>query len=105
MTLVQRAFADPTGAGDNQIVAAQGAGKKIRVLAARVSNNAGTANNVRWRSATNSKSGLRALAGNAETVWPYNQEGWLETNANEALNLNLSAATAVGVEVVFKVVG
>src|SRR5438477_10858211 len=87
-TVVQRAFADPAGIGDNQLVAAQGTGKKIRVFAASVMNNVSTAQNARFRSATNSIGPLIAFGAIAdgEYILPFNPHGWFETNANEALN-------------------
>lgn len=108
---IQRGFADPAGAGDNQLVAAPAAGFKVRLLAAMWLNNAVTAQNVRFRSGTNSKSAIynnpAPLAGqnvNQPMSLPFNQAGWLDCNAAEALNLNLSAATAVGITFVYVVI-
>src|SRR5215467_7752716 len=99
---VLRAFADPAGSGDNQVVAAV-AGKIIRVLAATLMNNVATAQNARFRSATNSISALIGLGAVANGIFYYEYcvHGWFQTNVGEALNINLSAATAVGVDVVY----
>lgn len=100
---VVRAFADPVTLGSNAIVAAQGAGKTIRVLAVTVV--AAAANSIRFLSAATSISALFALAANGGLVLARNRDGWIETAANEALNLNLSAGTAVGVQLTYVVRG
>lgn len=96
---IQRAFADPASIGDNAIVAAQGAGVKIRVLGYTLASAGAT--NARFRSATNSISSLKTLAANTQVSAPFTEHGWFQTNPNEALNLNLSAAIAVGVDVIW----
>ena len=106
---MKTAFADPAGAGDNLLVAAPGAGLKIVVYGYFLLNNAATAQNVRFRSAANSKGPLMVFpAAGAVPNTPIfqNPTGFplFECNANEALNLNLSAATAVGVMVQYAVV-
>lgn len=93
---VNRAFADPAALGDNLLIAAQGVGIKIRVLAYII--HGGGAVSARFRSAANSISGLMVLASGTQVGAPFTAHGWFETNANEALNLNLSAAVAAGIE-------
>ena len=101
---IQSAFANVSTLGDNTIVAAQ-TGKKIRVLSYALSNQAGTANNVKFRSAANDKTSLKVLQANATISYPGTVDGWaFETNRGESLVLNLSAATAVGCDVVFQLV-
>lgn len=102
MVVVQRAFADPAGIGDNLIVAAV-AGKSIRVLAAMMMNNVATAQSARFRSSANSISPLNAFGAVSNGIMQYlfNPQGWFQTNPGEALNLNLTAATAVGVMVTY----
>lgn len=80
--------------GDNSIVALVSL-KKIRVLALKIT--AAGAVNAKWRSNTTDKTGLSylAAAGDGE-VLPFNPVGWFETAAGEALQVNLSAAVAVG---------
>lgn len=79
--------------GANEIVAAVSS-KKIRVLAVRLSA-AGTVN-TKWQSASTDKTGLNYFVANSYATLGYNPLGWLETASGEALNLNLSAAVAVG---------
>jgi hypothetical protein len=83
-----------SSSGDNSIVALVSA-KKIRVLAYKLVANGAV--NAKWRSNTTDKTGLSymAAAGDGE-VLPYNPLGWFETAVGEALQLNLSAALAVG---------
>lgn len=97
---VSRSFLDTSSSGDQQVVAAQGSGVRVRVLAVYVHCGA-TATSVRFRSATTSISSLKALAANGGFVLPLNEHGWFQTATNEALNINLSAANAIGVEVVW----
>jgi len=72
-------------------------GKKIRVLAAKIVANGGV--NVKWQShfTPTDLTGLSyyAAAGDGE-VLPFNPVGWFQTNASEALDINLSGAIAVG---------
>lgn len=91
-------------AASGQVVAAQGAGNKIRVLAFIVSALATT--NVKFQSAATDISLTMYLAATAGVVASgySGAQGWFETAANEALNLNMSAATSVGVQVIYAVV-
>ena len=81
--------------GNNTIVAAV-SGKKIRVLQAELVAN-GTVN-VKWQSGASGtdKTGLAYMVVNSGYVLPYSPIGWFETAASTLLNLNLSAAIAVG---------
>lgn len=87
-----------SSSGDNAIVAAV-VGKKIRVLSYVLMANAAV--NAKWRSATTDKSGLLYFAANGGAVAPHTPIGHLETAVNEALNLNLSGAVAVGGHVTY----
>ena len=101
---VQRAFSNPAGAGDNTIVAALTApNRKIKVLAGVIVNNAATAQTVFFKSGANTIGPNILLPASVFgfVPLPYNEAGWLTTNAGEALILNLSAATAVGITVVW----
>lgn len=86
---------DAATSGDNTLLAAQGAGNKIRVhqlvLVA-----AGTVN-VRFESGAGGTalSGQMNLVANTGFVLPYSPIGWFETAANTLLNLELSAAISV----------
>jgi len=88
-----------SSSGDNAIVSAV-ASKKIRVLAVQMISN-GTVN-AKWQSATaGDKTGLAYLVANAGYVLPFCPVGWFETASNEDLQLNLSAAIAVGGSIVY----
>lgn len=79
--------------GDNIIVTAV-AGKKIRVLSyAFVCN--GTVN-VKWQSASTDISGLMYFIANTGISAGYNPKGHFQTNVNENLEINSSAAVALG---------
>lgn len=94
----KQAFANPSAIGNTVLVAAV-TGKKIRVLAfAFVST---LANSVKFQSATTDKSATFPVAANGGLSAPWNPAGWFETNAGEALNVNLSVATATGVQATF----
>lgn len=82
--------------GATTIVAAVG-GKKIRVVSMQLTVNAAV--NVKWQShvTPTDLSGLAYFAANGGYVLPYNPEGWfLDTTIGEALDINLSAAVAIG---------
>jgi hypothetical protein len=97
---VQRAAIAATSSGANQVVAAQGAGKKIGVI--RVMLISKTALDVKFQSATNDITGTLGLAagGGWRDALARNADdsgdSLFETNANEALNINLSGAGTVG---------
>lgn len=89
-----------SGSGNNTIVAAV-TSKKIRVLAYNFMSE-GTVN-AKFQSAAGGTdlTGLSYLIANTGKVAPFNPVGWFETVAGELLNLNLSAAVAVGGELVY----
>ncbi len=95
---VLTALLDTSSLGSNEVIAAPTGGGAIRVLGLFVVNGA-TANNIRFLSAANNKTSLIALAINGGVVLPFSEHGWFQCNANEALNISLSGATAVGVTV------
>jgi len=90
----------PVALSETGAVVAAVTGKKIRVLAYRLSSNGAV--NVKWQSASTDKTGLLYMdaAGKGE-VAPFCPVGLFETAASEALNLNLSASIAVGGYVVY----
>lgn len=96
---VNRAFVNASATGNTSLVAAQGVGVRIRVLGIIAVST--LANNVKFQSATTDISALFPLAANAGFVLPETAHGWFQTAANEALNVNLSAATATGVQVIW----
>lgn len=75
-------------------------GKKIRVLGLCFTVNGAV--NVKWQSNSTDKTGLfYGDAAGKGKVLPFNPLGWFETAAGEVLNINLSAAVAVGGELVY----
>ena len=85
--------------GANAIVAAV-SGKKIRVLGLLLSSSGIV--NAKWQSAASDKTGLTYMIASTSYVLPVSHVGWFETNVGEALNLNLSAAIAVGGVLVYQ---
>ena len=81
--------------GNNTLIAAV-TSKKIRVLA--VAFMADGAVNAKFQSGAGDTdlSGLFYMVANTGAALPYNPAGWFETASNTLLNLNLSAAIAVG---------
>lgn len=94
---VVRVHVDPATSGSNQIVAAPGAGIMIRVLS--VCALATAANTITFMSASTDISCDLPIAANGGFVWPDNEKGWFQTAANEALNVDLSASTHVGIQI------
>lgn len=90
---------NPALGAANEIVAAVAA-TKYRVLAVFM-HATGGANTATWKSATTAISGAIDLLADTAVVLPFSPVGWFETTAAEALNLTLSAATAVAVNVVY----
>lgn len=86
---------DAATSGDNTLLAAQGAGNKIRVHQLMLVA-AGTTT-VRFESGAGGTalSGQMNLVANTGFVLPYSPIGWFETAANTLLNLELSAAVSV----------
>lgn len=87
---------NPASIGSNTIVAAV-AGARYRVLACAVIST--LANNVNFTSNASAISAVFPLAANGGLVLPFNEHGWFETAVGEALNINLSVATATAVQV------
>lgn len=96
---VEHAVIDVNASGANIIVPAR-AGVSIIVVAYNYMSNGAV--NAHWRSGSTPISGTAYLveAGRGK-VCPYNPKGWCATAQGEALVLQLSAATAVGGELVF----
>lgn len=90
---VNRAFVNATASGNTPVVTAQGGGVRIRVLSVNVITL--TALTVKFQSATTDISPAAPLGANGGYVLPRNVDGWFQTSANEALNINLSGAGTV----------
>jgi|GEM_PF-1635448 len=89
-----------SASGNNTVVSAV-TSKKIRVLAYNFIA-AGTVN-AKFQSGAGGTdlTGLKYCVANSGLVAPYNPAGWFETASNTLLNLNLSAAVAVGGELTY----
>jgi hypothetical protein len=113
---LQRAvIAVPSGStGAQQLIAAQGAGKRIRVIAMHLSiETAQTTPGAKFQSGANDISGAEVYAAGEKIVLPEGttedaragqSSGWLETNANEALNLNITVASRIAGWILYRVV-
>lgn len=99
---LQRAFANPASIADNAIIATPGAGFVI-VVHCMVLVATGGANTAIVKSAAVAIGPTFGFAANGGLVLPQNDDGWFETVANEALNLALSAATAVACHVGYSI--
>lgn len=86
--------------GNNTLVAAV-TSKKIRVLAIELMANAAVNGKFQTGADGTDITGLHYLAANGGFVLPFNPIGWFETAAGALLNLNLSAAIAVGGSLVY----
>ena len=95
---VNYAYANASASGNTQVVAAQSS-KKILVLQIFVMSS--DAVSVQFESANNIISAQYALSANGGFVLPYSRHGWFQTNAGEALNVNLNGAIQTGVQVVW----
>lgn len=89
-------YAGVTLSSNGQVVAGV-AGKRIRLLKCYV--NALLATNVKFQSNSSDISATLFLAANGGAVLPESASGWFETAVGEALNLNMSVNTSVGVQV------
>lgn len=88
--------ATPTLLGVTELIAAA-AGAKYRVLSVAVVST--IANSINFQSAAAAISATFPLGANGGFVLPFNEHGWFETNVNEALNINMSAASSTGVQI------
>lgn len=98
---VLTAFVNASSLGSNTVLAAA-SGRSIRVLSAAIVTT--LANNVKFLTAATDASATWPLAANGGLVLPFTEHGWLQTAVGEALNINLSVATATGVHVQYIIV-
>lgn len=94
-TAIVRLGATPASTGDNELVAAS-SGAKYRVVGLVMI--ATTAVSAKFRTGTTDITGTFPLGANGGFVLPFNEHGWFETNAGEALNINLSGAVSTGLQ-------
>lgn len=92
-----------SASGDSQLIAAQ-TDKRIHVVALAIV--AAGAVAVKFRSAGNDISGVFALGANGGLVLPFPTDAfpeisWFATNKNEALQVNLGGAVAIGGQLLY----
>jgi hypothetical protein len=92
------AYANPASSGSNTLIAAV-SGQRIKVWGMVVI--AAAANTIKFMSASTDISGQMALAINGGFTLNQGDKPWFETVAGEALNINLSASTQVGVTLIY----
>ena len=90
---VKSAIINESSMGDNPVIEAV-PGLRLAVVQLRVL--AAGAVNIKFRSGTTDIDGLAYLTTDSGYILNFSPVGWFTTNAGEALNLNLSAAVAVG---------
>ena len=102
----QYVVVDAASIGDNTLLAAQGAGKKIRVLAGSLTMT-GTAVTIRFESGASGTAltGQMTPAQGQTIQLAYCPCGHFETAANELLNLELGGAQSVDGWLVIQVIG
>jgi hypothetical protein len=89
-------FVNPSASGATQIVAGV-AGARYRVVHVAVVSTA--ANNVKFQTNTTDISATFPLGANGGIVLPFNEHGHFTTLPGDPLNINMSAATATGVQI------
>lgn len=95
---------DTAVSGDNTIVAAPGAGKKLRVHSFFLTSDDSV--KTIWKTGSTAKATCYATkAQYGGVAAPHSRDGWFEGADNEALVLNLGAAVSVGGVVNYSVVG
>jgi hypothetical protein len=100
-TNILKAFVNASSLGSNAVVSAVN-GKSIRVTGVALVTT--LANSVKFLSAATDISATFPLGANGGIVLPFNEHGWFQTNSGEALNLNLSVATATGLSITYVVI-
>ena len=88
--------ANPATAGVTALVAGV-AGAKYRVLSIVVITT--IANSIKFQSNASDISATFPLGANGGLVIPFSEQGLFETNPGEALNINMTAISATGVQI------
>ena len=101
-TNLKRAFANASAGGNTLLVAAPTANQKIRVIS-MVLITSGIVS-VKLQSNVTDITSLKALAANGGYSLAGNELGWYETAKGDPLNVNLSGAIAVGVDISYVIV-
>jgi len=97
---IVQGFISPSALGASIVVAAV-TGMRIRVISLALVTTA--VNSVKFQSNAVDISALWPLGANGGLVLPFNEHGWMTTAVGEALNVNLSVATATGVHITYQV--
>lgn len=87
--------------GSGQVITGV-AGKKIKVFGLVIGVGADT--NITFESNTTPISGLFPIAAKGGFTLPESESGWFETAIGEALNIEASIPTAIGVQVIYGLV-
>jgi hypothetical protein len=99
---VLSAFVNASSSGSNAVLAAPGSTSvAIRVLGVAVVTT--SAISVKFQSASTDISATWPLAANGGLVLPFTEHGWFQCAGGEALNVNLSGASATGVHILYMV--
>lgn len=88
-------FAKIDQAATATLVAAAGAGVKVRVVSLFLINTAAQTLTFKSAAAGTPLTGAMALPANGPLILPFNPQGWFETAANALLELAQSGATQV----------
>lgn len=89
---------DVSSMGSNEVLAAV-TGRQINVLSLAIISK--LSNDIKFLSAASQIGATMPLGANGGFVLPYNPYGWFNTAEGEALNINLSVATATGVMITY----
>ena len=92
-TSVKSTFLNASSLGATELIPAK-PGMSIRVISLAVVGTVATG--IKFQSASTDISPLFPIGANGGLVLPFNEHGWIQTNVGEALNINLSVATATG---------
>lgn len=94
-------FVTTSVSGDTVVVPAQGAGVKIKVLAAIVTVDKAAGNDIVLKSGTTDISASFSVNRASSLILPISDVGWFVTMDNQALNINLASANKVGCHVIW----
>jgi hypothetical protein len=94
-------FINPSASGATAIIAAI-PGAAIRVLGVGIVST--LANSVKFQSNSTDISATWPLGANGGIVLPFNEHGWCQTAIGEALNINMTVATATGIHISYIIV-
>lgn len=93
---VKNTFVNTSTLGSTTILAAA-PGQSIRVIGILLVST--IANSVKFQSNSTDISATFPLGANGGLVAAFNEHGWFQTAPGEALNINLSVATATGIQI------